>query len=159
MARRRAHDAIRSEERATARERITRLRLQDLFREIMEHKVEKAGKLTRLPQPTIPHETEGLRQAGIAARAQDAPVQQLTEGQQAKRRQLAQEMAKPAVVHQLPETKRQRYQRWLRLNTEIQAGREVKPESRRWWESFQTTSEFRAQRELADMFGEAAGGA
>lgn len=159
QARRRVYNAIRAEERAQARERTKRVLPRDVFREVMEHAVEKAGKLTRLPQPTIPHETEALRQAGIAARAQDAPVQQLTDAQQAKRRELAQEMAKPAVVHQLPETKRQRYQRWQRLDAEIQAGRDVKPEDRRWWESFQTTSEFRAQRELADMFGEAAGGA
>jgi hypothetical protein len=121
---------------------------KDIVREILEHRAEEAGKLTRLPQTTIPHETEALRQASLAAQAQDGPEPTATDQAQAMRDHAAKEMAKPAVVHKMPQTPHQRYRRWVKLDELARGGGELSVEERRWWESYQTGNEYRSMRDL-----------
>ncbi|NDY57435.1 transposase [Desulfovibrio sulfodismutans] len=132
---------------------------KDIAREILHDAAAKAGKLTVLPPPTLPHETPMLREAGQAARATDAPTPRpATEAEQTARAALAEDMRQAATVHQLPESPRQRYARWRELDSAIQAGTAVTQKDRKWWESYRRTSECSAQAMLREMVpGQAAG--
>jgi len=151
MARRRVYDRIRAEEKAAIKEKIKAVRPEDVAREIMVHAVEKAAKVSRLPSATIPHETEALRQAGFAARANDAPVPTSSE-QQLKNREVARASTMAANVHPLPETRKQRFSRWMAVGVAIEAGQDVSEEDRTWWITYQTTAEYRGEAALRASF-------
>jgi len=154
MARRRVYDKVRAEERAAAKANAKRVGAKDVMREVMEGAVERAGKLSRLPQPTIPHETPMLAEAALAARAGDAPTPKpATAADLAARAALAEDMAKQkAAVTKLPETPRQRYARWLDVDAAIRVDAAVTEKDRKWWASYRQTHEFSAQAALREMF-------
>ena len=54
------------------------------------------------------------------------------------------------------ETPQQRYQRWVRVDRAINNGEPVDQKQQRWWQSYQGTSEFRAEQRMAENFGLAA---
>jgi hypothetical protein len=156
MARRRVYDKIRAEEKAAMKATAKRVGAQDVMREVMEHAVEKANKLSRIPQPTVPHETPMLAEAAIAARAGDAPTpHEPTAAELAARAALAEDMAREkATVHAMPEAhvERQRYNRWLAVDAAIRAGQDVPERDRKWWESYQKTPKFLAERQMRELF-------
>lgn len=161
MARRRVYDKVRAEERAAAKANAKRVGAKDVMREVMEGAVERAGKLSRLPQPTIPHETPMLAEAALAARAGDAPTSKpATAADLAARAALAEDMAKQkAAISKLPETPRQRYARWLDVDAAIRADAAVTEKDRKWWASYRQTHEFSAQAALREMFPDVAASA
>ncbi|MFZ5425933.1 MAG: transposase, partial [Thermodesulfobacteriota bacterium] len=116
IARQRRQKALISQQKKELKDAARSAGTKEIVTEILEHSAIEAGKLTRLPQPSIPHETEALRQAGLAARAQDGPTPAPAGEAQAMRELAAREMAKPAVVHQMPQTPQQRYRRWVKLD-------------------------------------------
>jgi hypothetical protein len=63
--------------------------------------------------------------------------------------------AKPAVVHQLPETPQQRYRRWCRLDAAVTAGAALAAEDQRFWESYPKRTEFVSMRDMEAFFGAA----
>lgn len=131
--------------RATARAANTK----DIAREILESRAVEARKLSRLPQPTVPHETEALRQAGAAARVGETPKPANPERQDAARETARASVA--ATVHELPTTRRQRFARWLSVDQALAAGEAVSAEDRAWWGTYQTTSEFRGEKALREF--------
>jgi putative transposase len=156
LARSRVYKKVKSEEKAAMRAASRKVGAKDVYREVMEHAVEQAGKLSRLPQPTTPHETPMLTEAGIAARAGDALTPKpATEADLAARAALVEDMAREkATVTKLPETAKQRYGRWLAVDAMLQAGSDVTEKDRKWWASYQKTPEFSAQAKLREMFPE-----
>ncbi len=141
-----------AELRAEARKYGTK----DAAREILHDAATKAGKLAVLPQPTTPHETPMLKEAGIAARAGDVPTpHEPTAAEMAARAALAEDMAREkATVHAMPEAhiERQRYNRWLAVDAAIKAGQDVTEKDRKWWESYQKTPKFLAERQMRELF-------
>ncbi len=154
-----AQKAAIAEKTAERRAASKRQGTKDIAKQILHDAAAKAGKLTVLPPPTLPHETPMLREAGQAARVTDAPTPRpATEAEQTARAALAEDMRQAATVHQLPESPRQRYARWRELDAAIQAGAAVSQKYRKWWESYRRTSEFSAQAMLREMVpGQAAG--
>ena len=145
-----------AEETAALRKASRRMGTKDVAREIIHDAATKAGKLSRLPQPTTPHETPMLKEAGIAARAGDAPTpREPTAADLAARATLAEDMARAkAQVSKLPESPKQRYARWLVVDAAIQAGEAVSEKDRKWRDSYRQTPEFSAQAKLREMFPE-----
>jgi transposase InsO family protein len=156
MARSRVYKKVKAEEKAAMRAASRKVGAKDVYREVMEHAVDQAGKLSYLPRPTTPHETPMLTEAGIAARVGDTqPPQPATEADLAARAALAADMAtQTAVVTAMPEAhiERQRYNRWLAIDAAITAGQDVPEKDRKWWESYQTTSKFLAERQMREFF-------
>jgi hypothetical protein len=54
------------------------------------------------------------------------------------------------------ETDRQRFRRWLALDTQMKAGEAPADTDRRWWLAYQDTAEYRGLRMAWRDFGEAA---
>lgn len=156
LARSRVYKKVRAEEKAAMRAASRKVGAKDVYREVMEHAVEQAGKLSHLPKPTTPHETPMLKEAGIAARAGDVPTpHEPTTAEMAARAALAEEMAREkATVHAMPEAhiERQRYNRWLAVDAAIKAGQDVPEKDRKWWESYQKTPKFLAERQMRELF-------
>ncbi|MFZ5428080.1 MAG: hypothetical protein ACOZEN_14025, partial [Thermodesulfobacteriota bacterium] len=71
---------------------------------------------------------------------------------QAMRELAAREMAKPAVVHQMPQTPQQRYRRWVKLDEAMRAGAVLNEDEAKWWKGYQTGPEFRSMRDLDEFF-------
>jgi len=120
----------------------------DILRAIMESAAEEAGKLTRLPAASVPYSTNALNEAGIAAKAGDAPPA-VSEANAAARKAMADmeaAQAKPATVLQLPEHPRQRYRRWQELDAQIAAGMPVTEQEERWHKSYQSHPDFLSWR-------------
>jgi transposase InsO family protein len=155
LARSRVYKKVKAEEKAAMRAASRKVGAKDVYREVMEHAVEQANKLSRLPQPTTPHETPMLTEAGIAARAGDAPTPKpATAADLAARAALAEDMAKQkAAVTKLRNdlTPRQKYARWLEVDAAIQVGAAVTDQDRKWWSSYQQTHEFPGQAMLWEM--------
>jgi transposase InsO family protein len=145
-----------AEETAALRKASRRMGTKDVAREIIHDAATKAGKLSVLPSPTTPHETPMLKEAGIAARACDAPTpKEPTATDLAARATLAEDMARErATVHAMPEAhiERQRYNRWLAVDAAIKAGQDVPEKDRKWWEGYQTTPKFLAERQMRELF-------
>jgi len=156
LARTRVYKKVRAEEKAAMRAASRKVGAKDVVREVMEHAVEQAGKLSRLPQPTTPYETPMLTEAALAARAGDAPTpKQPTPADMAARAALAEDMAKrQAAVHAMPEAhvERQRYNHWLAVDAAIEAGQDVPEKDRKWWASYQKTPNFLAERQMREFF-------
>lgn len=156
LARSRVYKKVRAEEKAAMRAASRKVGAKDVYREVVEHAVEQAGKLSHLPKPTIPHETPMLKEAGLAARAGDAPTpHEPTADELVARAALAEDMAREkATVHEMPEAhvERQRYNRWLAVDAAIKAGQDVPEKDRKWWESYQKTPKFLAERQMREFF-------
>lgn len=89
---------------------------ENIAEAVLTHKLEEARKLAHFPLRHEEHSTPALDQAAIAARALDAPrAEEATDESRAAREALERELANPPVA-QLPETDRQRYQRWVRVS-------------------------------------------
>lgn len=150
-----------SERTAELKAEARKLGTKDVAREIMHDAAAKAGKLAVFPQPTIPHETPMLKEAGLAARAGDAPApHEPTADELAARAALVEDMAREtATVHEMPEAhiERQRYNRWLAVDAAIKAGQDVPEKDRKWWESYQKTPKFLAERQMREFFPQLAG--
>lgn len=88
---------------------------ENIAEAVLTHQLEAARKLTHLPLRTESYTTPALDQAAIAARALDAPqADEPTSAERDAQAALERELANPPVT-ELPETDRQRYQRWVRL--------------------------------------------
>ncbi|WP_172840085.1 transposase domain-containing protein [Solemya pervernicosa gill symbiont] len=59
----------------------------------------------------------------------------------------------PAEVRELPQTPRQRYQRWAELDAAITAGEEINEQDRTWHERCQSTNEWSAEHTVHQEFG------
>lgn len=88
---------------------------------VLEHRIEQSEQVTALPHRADPYTSAGLEAAGKAARAGDAPqAAEPTETERAAQAELQRELAAP--VETLPQTARQRFQRWVRLRRRQAAG-------------------------------------
>ncbi len=155
LARSRVYKKVRAEEKAAMRAASRKVGAKDVYREVVEHAVEQAGKLSHLPKPTTPHETPMLKEAGLAARAGDSPApHEPTAAEMAARAALAEDMAREkATVSKLRGdlTPRQKYARWREIDAALQAGAAVSEQDRKWWVSYQRTHEFSGQALLREM--------
>lgn len=142
-----AMQEARRELKRSARKANTR----DIAEEILAARAQENNTVA-FPTPSVPHTSEGLAAADQAARAVTGQTEKrdLTEREEAIARQLK---TPAAPVHQLPETPKQRYQRWLAIDRRIQAGEAVSEADRGFWQGYQQTADWRAQERLQREYG------
>ena len=160
--RKRIVDERMAEVKAEAR-RISRgPRLVDL---LLRREAEASGKLVSFPSRKQAHSTPAI----AAALEVDAPRPEPAAAN-AEEQRLAAEIAaemqaansmvqpRPSNIAALPrvETPGQRYRRAIALRARIEAGEAVAASDAVWLGGYETTAEFKAQRTIADEFGEAA---
>jgi len=119
---------------------------------VLAHKLEEARKLTHFPHRSEAYSTPALDQAAIAARALDAPqAAEPTDRERTAQERLERELANPPVA-QMPETARQRYQRWVRIAR--RATQEALTEDERdFLLGYATTTEWSAENTVHIDFG------
>ncbi|MBY6244098.1 hypothetical protein K3F48_23415, partial [Methylosinus sp. Sm6] len=121
---------------------------------------ERAGKLVAFPKPAEGYSTPALEAAKAAIEA-PAPAPQ-SEQQRATMAEIENDLAGAAPIApapkiaQLPETKQQRFRRALQIEERIANNERIATEDALWLGGYQTTSEYRATKEMFEEFGEAA---
>lgn len=135
----------------------SQLDIADIF---ARQAAERAGKLVEFPKPSESYTTPAL-EAARAALDRPAPAP-ATETQRATLAEIEQELAiaspgpAPAPVHQLPETRQQRYRRALDLEARMANNERLPNDETLWLGGYRTTAEYRAMKEMFEEFGEAA---
>lgn len=119
-----------------------RANTKNIAREILAHRAELAGKLTRLPQASTPYETESLRQAGYAAQADEDAAPSYSPAPDT-----AEELARkagrgPDKVVSLPDAQRARFMRWKAIDANNTAGFRLSEEDEKFWFYYRRSSEF-----------------
>lgn len=77
----------------------------------------------------------------------DDHVQRLIEAGRAKAKELA---APKEEKFQPPEGGMERYRLWQKLDKRVQEGEELKPDEKKWWETYPTRDQFRAIKRVMD---------
>lgn len=135
-------------DRAALRATARRVDTDGLVDEILASRAIDAGKLTYLPKPVESHDTPALAASRAAleaeAKARALPPRAAIETDLEAR-------AKAAVVEM--ETPERRFVRWARLDERVRAGESLIEKDRLFHREYESTSECRAQKRLAEMFG------
>lgn len=126
--------------------------------EWLRREAEKAGRVVALPRPAADHVTEALIEAGLAARADEAPAPAPeTAVEREKRDALILEMATAKRQGPPPDEKKERFRRALAIEARA-AGTwgDGKPgaEALEWLERYRQTAEYRAMAGMYADFGD-----
>jgi transposase InsO family protein len=154
MGRKRRQQAVMAEGKKMLRDAARKANTKDIAQEILSSRRTEAARVQALPRAGESYATPALVEAGLAARATDAPMPLPREAQERLDSQVAalameMEQAKPAP--ELPET---RFARALHLERMAEAGQELDMELARWLRGYQGTPEYRGFRALYEDFGD-----
>lgn len=119
-----------------------------------ELRMDLADVAQHLPRPQLP---EGIEAKVVRPhRPPQAPQVPQQQPEIVARAQAAMVTLHNQTPNTPAETPQQRYQRWVRVDQAINNGEPVDQKQQRWWQSYQGTSEFRAEQRMAENFGLAA---
>jgi hypothetical protein len=154
LGRKRRQQVVMAEGKKMLRDAARKANTKDIAQEILDSRRAAAAKVQTLPRTGEAYSTPALMEAGLAARATDAPMPLPREAQERLDSQVAaltveMEQAKPAP--ELPET---RFARALHLERMAEAGQELDMELARWLRGYQGTPEYRGFRALYEDFGD-----
>jgi len=110
---------------------------------------ERAGKLVAFPKREESYTTPGLEAAAEAAGTAPAPALPISD-------QSIDAKTEVAPVHQLPETRQQRYRRARELEARLDNNERIETDDALWLGGYQTTAEYAVMKEVFEEFGEAA---
>jgi putative transposase len=157
--RKRIIDERMAEVKAEARKITRGPRLVDLM---LRREAEASGKLVSFPKPKAPHSTPAIA-AALDSLTPAAPAPRvISDEQQRLQAEIAADLAgvTAAASNVQPlrtsETSAQRYRRAAVLRQRIDAGEGVEAGEAVWLGGYETTAEFKSQRDIAEEFGEAA---
>lgn len=143
-------DTVAAREHNRARKEMIKATKQVAKAEAKMDAIEIAARLPGTEEPTIPD--AGAVQMMSQPRYTNRTPQQRELS--ADERALQQELINnPTPIKKLPESARQRYQRWEQLDHRISEGAAVSDEEQHWHSTYQTTAEFAAEHEVAIEFG------
>jgi putative transposase len=142
------------EQRRALKATAKRAKTDDIVTEILTERAEAAGKLTRLPGPTMPHQSAGLAAAGAAVRARRVPTGAPDTPEEAAERAAFNVQPIRTKVEPRDEAEEcwERYRRALALEARIATAEPVTDEERHWTASYQHSPEYRALKRMATDF-------
>ena len=152
LARKRRQQAVMAEGKAMLREAAKNANVKNIAQEILAGARVEAAKVQALPKPADAWETPALAEAGIAARATNAPAG-LTPAQEAELAAAAETMPlldRAAPAPEMPEIRFGRAMHFLEL---LQKGGRLDAQKTAWLNSYVTTPEFKGFKRLYDDFG------
>ncbi len=129
-------------------------RVDDVVLEILAAKAEAAGRLTAFPARTETYSTPALDQAARAVRAKPEAPRDLTSAEIRILQDLRAEAVAPAAPA-APTTPKDRYRKAVHLQAQLDAGRPIDAEDKRWLDGYRTTPEYRSHKDLHDTWGDA----
>jgi putative transposase len=140
------------ESAAQLRSDMRKIKPRDMVDVIVRQKAKDAGKLVEFPKREESYTTPGLDAAAEAAGTAAPPASSATTFSSPSN-----EDAKDiAPVHQLPETRQQRFRRARDLEVRLENNERIEMEEMRWLVGYQDNAEYRAMKEMFEEFGEAA---
>lgn len=142
LARERQAELIK-ERAAEVRSEARKIKPRDMIGWQLEAARRKAANLTPFPHKASPHTSDALTAAADATGADDLPPVTVE--------------AMPSLVAtnvvKLPETPKQKFTRAVRLEACVAAGDPLSTEDAMWLGSYQTTAEYRSQKDMLEAFG------
>ncbi|MGD9638346.1 MAG: transposase [Alphaproteobacteria bacterium] len=126
---------------------------RDIKLEILEYRKEQVENLVVFPQgnkqQSQDYVTETLNEASRALKI--APkARELTADEKQALVAVEQDL-KPTNIVKMPETKEQKYARWLEIDKRLTSGEDASSEEIKWWRNYQLGSEFATQKALVDL--------
>jgi hypothetical protein len=112
---------------------------------------ERAGKLVAFPKKTEGYTTPALQAASEAAGTAPTPTPALPIPDQS-----IDAKTEVAPVHQLPETRQQRFRRALECEARLANNERLSNEEAMWFGAYRIGAEYAAMKEMFEDFGEAA---
>lgn len=120
---------------------------------ILEHRMRESENVAQFPPRSTEYSTAALREHGVAARSNDAPV--AAPDDEHKRQALAAlaaRMAAPKAAVVSADDPQRRYRHWLRLDQRVRNAGWLSAEERALWESYPNGFEFRAMKQFFTNF-------
>jgi putative transposase len=141
------------EERAAElRADMRKIKPREMVDVIVRKAAKEAGKLVEFPKREESYTTPALQAASEAAGS--APVSETVNAIIPPASSEAEKIVAP--VHQLPETRQQRFRRARELEAQLANNERISIEEMRWLVSYQDGAEYVAMKEMFEDFGEAA---
>ena len=159
MLRKRKQKAIMQEQAAAMREAKKGLKDKPLALEIMDAARERSVKRIAFtaPELALAHESDGLAEAGRAARSRQG-LPSITEERARELREIAQ-AAMSGEGFRPPETSAARYGLCKDILAAMETGKPITEEERLWAYNYRTSSEYIGQKLLEETFATAPRGA
>lgn len=139
------------ESAAELRADMRKIKPRDMVDVIVRKAAADSGKLVEFPKRSEGYTTPGLEAAGEAVGSGQSAV----ESDRPPTADLPTAEAQSAV-HQLPETRQQRYRRARELEARLDNNERIETDDALWLGGYQTTAEYSAMKEMFEEFGEAA---
>jgi putative transposase len=137
------------ESAAQLRSDMRKIKPRDMVDVIVRKAAKDAGKLVEFPKREENFTTRGLEAAAEAAGIIQAPALPISD-------QSVDAKTEVAPVHQLPETRQQRFRRARELESRLQNDGRLSTDEALWLGGYQAGAEYRAMKEMFEEFGEAA---
>lgn len=142
------------DERRALKAAAKRLGTTELVNEILAERAEAAGKLARLPAPSVVHETPDIAAATDAVLSLEAPRETVISDELAKTMaEVEAQLAQPAQVLEV-DTDKRRFERWLRVQRRLDAGERLAEDELRRHRGYMESAEWSAMKTMYDAFGE-----
>lgn len=155
LGRKRRQQVVMAEGKKMLRDAARKANTKDIAQEILDSRRAEASRMLALPRAGEGYSTPALLEAGLAARATDAPPPLPREQEERLDAQVAAlvvEMRRPAPAPEEPEM---RFARALHLERLAAQGQPLEPEAARWLRAYQGTPEYRSYKGLYEEFGDA----
>lgn len=151
LGRKRRQQAVVAEGKKMLREAARKANTRDIAQEILDSRRAEAAKVQALPRGGEQYSTAALLEAGLAARATDAPAPMpVTPDETARLEAIAAELEQARPAPELPEV---RFERAMHMLGMQERGEALAHEDERWLKSYVQTPEYRGFRMLYDDFG------
>lgn len=138
------------ESAAQLRSDMRKIKPRDMVDVIVRKAAKDSGKLVEFPKREKSYTTPGLEAAAEATGTIQAPPAL------PRPDQFVDEKSEVAPVHQLPETRQQRFRRARELESRLENNERLSNEEALWLGGYQAGAEYRAMKEMFEEFGEAA---
>jgi len=153
LGRKRRQQAVMAEGKKMLRDAARKSNTKDIAHEILDSRRAEAARVQALPRAGQAYATPALLEAGLAARASDAPAPLPREQEERLDAQVAALAAEMERATPAPELEEVRFERAIHMLEMQERGEKLAPEDERWLKSYVNTPEYRGFRMLYDDFG------
>jgi len=126
---------------------------------VMDYRIAESEKLVAFPQQSIPHSTDGLKQAARAVEADAAKViHPFSDAERAVAEAIdAEQLEDRSPVDMFGADPANDFAFWKRLDARVDAGNPLSDREHAIWKNYQQSDEFRSLMEMEELFAEEAG--
>ncbi len=153
IAQKRRQKKIISEGKKALKQIAKEHKTKDIKAEILAYRKEQVENLVVFPQGNKQQEqnyvTETLNEASKALKI--APKSRELTADEKETLKVVEQDLKPSNIVKMPESKEQKYARWLDIDKRLTSGEDATSEEIKWWRNYQLGSEFATQKALVEL--------